>query len=168
MFHSRLDSHLADMRPELDRRQNPPAPFTGPWPPAMAHLCRDTHDPIAAFRDAWDLILALDYKPIFETGRAALQSCPPDPAFADDVRYTADAALAVVQNIASLRATTCWDASFIPYWTRPVTTARFTPLPPAPRFWPAWPCGKIPATGRMRMPSPSCASPTRPAAPERC
>ena len=103
MFHSRLDSHLADMRPELDRRQNPPAPFTGPWPPAMAHRCRDADDPIAAFRDAWDMILALDYKPIFETGRAALQSCPPDPAFADAVRDTADAALAVVQNIAGLR-----------------------------------------------------------------
>ncbi len=103
MFHSRLDSHLASMRPEPDRRQNPPAPFTGPWPPAMAHLCRDADDPIASFRDAWNLILALDYKPIFETGRAALQSCPPDPAFADAVRDTADAALAVVQNIAGLR-----------------------------------------------------------------
>ena len=103
MFHSRLDSHLAGMRPELDSRQNPPTPYAGPWPPAMAHRCRDAHDPIAAFRDAWNLILALDYKPIFETGRAALQSCPPDPAFADAVRDTADAALAVVQNIAGLR-----------------------------------------------------------------
>ena len=103
MFHSRLDSHLTGMRPDLDRRRNPPAPFDGPWPPAMAHLCRDALDPIAAFRDAWDLILALDYKPIFETGRAALQACPPDPAFAGAVRDTADAALAVVQNIAGLR-----------------------------------------------------------------
>ena len=32
MFHSRLDSHLVDMRPELDRRLNPPAPFTGHGP----------------------------------------------------------------------------------------------------------------------------------------
>ena len=103
MFHSRLDSHLAGMRPEVDRRQNPPVPFAGPWPPAMAHLCRGENDPIAAFRDAWNLILALDYKPIFETGRAALESCPPDPAFASAVRDTADAALAVVQNIAGLR-----------------------------------------------------------------
>ena len=103
MFHSRLDSHLSGMRPEMDNRRNPPTPYAGPWPPAMAHLCRDAHDPIAAFRDAWDLILALDYKPIFETGRAALQSCPPDPAFADAVRQTADAALAVVQNITGLR-----------------------------------------------------------------
>ena len=103
MFHSRLDSHLAGMRPEADHRQNPPVPFAGPWPPAMAHLCRGENDPIAAFRDAWSLILALDYKPIFETGRAALESCPPDPAFASAVRDTADAALAVVQNIAGLR-----------------------------------------------------------------
>ena len=103
MFHSRLDTHLPGMQPDLDNRQNPPTPFAGPWPPAMAHLCRDEKDPIAAFRDAWSLILALDYKPIFETGRAALQACPPDPAFADAVRDTADAALAVVQNIAGLR-----------------------------------------------------------------
>ena len=103
MFHARLDSHLAEMRPEMDSRTDPPEPFTGPWPPAMAHVCRDAHAPIAAFQDAWNLILALDYKPIFETGRAALQSCPPDPAFADAVRFTADAALAVVQNIAGLR-----------------------------------------------------------------
>ena len=103
MFHSRLDSHLAGIRPEYDSRVSPRTLFAGPWPPAMAHLCREADDPIATFRDAWNLILALDYKPIFETGRAALQSCPPDPAFADAVRDTADAALAVVQNIAGLR-----------------------------------------------------------------
>ena len=103
MFHSRLDSHLAGMTPELDRRRNPPEPFTGPWPPAMAHQCLDADDPIGAFRDAWNLILALDYKPIFETGRAAVQACPPDPAFADAIRDTARAALAVAQNIAGLR-----------------------------------------------------------------
>ncbi len=103
MFHSRLDSHLPEMRPELDSRSNPPEPFTGPWPPQMAHQCLDADDPIGAFRDAWNLILALDYKPIFETGRAAVQACPPDPAFADAIRDTARAALAVAQNIAGLR-----------------------------------------------------------------
>ena len=103
MFHSRLDSHLPEMRPELDSRLNPPEPFTGGWPPQMAHQCLEADDPIAAFRDAWNLILALDYKPIFETGRAAVQACPPDPAFADAVRDTARAALAVAQNIAGLR-----------------------------------------------------------------
>ena len=103
MFHSRLDSHLPEMRPEMDSRLNPPEPFSGEWPPQMAHLCLEADDPIGAFRDAWNLILALDYKPIFETGRAAVQACPPDPAFADAIRDTARAALAVAQNIAGLR-----------------------------------------------------------------
>ena len=132
MFHSRLNSHLAGMRPELDARSNPPQPFADPWPPAMAHLCLESNDPIGAFRDAWNLILALDYKPIFETGRAAVQACPPDPAFANAVRDTARAALAVVQNIAGLRHdllgrifhtvldTARYDGSF--YTTTPAAT----------------------------------------------
>ena len=132
MFHSRLDSHLPGMRPEMDARSNPPEPFNGPWPPAMAHLCLEADDPIAAFRDAWNLILALDYKPIFETGRAAVQACPPDPAFANAIRDTARAALAVVQNIAGLRHdllgrifhtvldTARYDGSF--YTTTPAAT----------------------------------------------
>ena len=132
MFHSRLDSHLPGMRPEMDARSNPPEPFNGPWPPAMAHHCLEADDPIAAFRDAWNLILALDYKPIFETGRAAVQACPPDPAFANAIRDTARAALAVVQNIAGLRHdllgrifhtvldTARYDGSF--YTTTPAAT----------------------------------------------
>ena len=132
MFHSRLDSHLPAMRPERDARSNPPEPFHAPWPPAMAHHCLEADDPIAAFRDAWNLILALDYKPIFETGRAAVQACPPDPAFADAIRDTARAALAVVQNIAGLRHdllgrifhtvldTARYDGSF--YTTTPAAT----------------------------------------------
>ena len=86
MFHSRLDSHLSALRPDSDHRTNPPQPFEGNWPPSMAQYCANSDDPVGAFLDAWHLILALDYKPIFETGRAALLSCPPDPAFADAVR----------------------------------------------------------------------------------
>ncbi len=92
MFHSRLDNHLEGMRPS-----------NAEWPPKMAHLCADSDDPTADFLNAWNLILALDYKPIFETGRAALQACPPDPAFTNAVRETAKAALAVAGNIAGLR-----------------------------------------------------------------
>ena len=103
MFHSRLDVHLGGMRPALDRRTNPPGPYTGDWPPLKAQLCADSHNPIGDFADAWNLILALDYKPIFETGRAALLSCPPDPAFTGAIRDTAKAALAVAGNIAGIR-----------------------------------------------------------------
>ena len=92
MFHSRLDNHLEAMRPS-----------DAEWPPKMAHLCADSDDPTSDFSRAWNLILALDYKPIFETGRAAVQACPPDPAFTNAIRETAKAALAVAGNIAGLR-----------------------------------------------------------------
>ena len=103
MFHSRLDTHLSGLRPERDNRVADETPFTGNWPPEMAHRCAHSDDPISAFWDAWDLILALDYKPIFETGCAALHACPPDPAFSGAIRETARAALAVSGSIASLR-----------------------------------------------------------------
>ena len=104
MFHSRLDNHLFELRPEYDNRmQGSPAPFTDEWPPEMAHRCVDAPAPISAFDQSWNLILALDYKPIFETARAAIQACPPDHSFAGAIQETARAALAVSQNIASLR-----------------------------------------------------------------
>ena len=101
MFHSRLDSHLAGMRPENDNRTG--QPFNGDWPPDMAHVCANVPNPVGEFYGAWNLILALDYKPIFETGCAALLSCPPDPAFAGAIGDTAKAALAVAGNIAGMR-----------------------------------------------------------------
>ena len=103
MFHSRLDIYLNDLRPEQDNRHDPPQPFVDDWPPMTARDCTDADDPLSAFIDAWTLILALDYKPIFQTARAALRACPPDPAFADAVRETAKAALVVSAKIAGLR-----------------------------------------------------------------
>ena len=103
MFHARLDNHRHRLRPEYDNRTAPPQPFEDDWPPPMAQTCANSADPIAAFADAWNLILALDYKPIFETGRAALFSCPNDPAYAAALRDSARAALAVVRTIAGLR-----------------------------------------------------------------
>ncbi len=101
MFHSRLDSHLGSVRPETDNKTG--QPFTGSWPPEHAQHCAERTDIIGAFGRAWDLILALDYKPIFETGIAALHACPPSHGFATAVRETARAALAVVANIAGMR-----------------------------------------------------------------
>ena len=103
MFHAKLDAYLARMRPGYDSRVSESELFTGEWPPLMAHRCVEASDPLGAFRDAWNSILALDYKPIFQTARAALRACPPDPAFADAVRETARAALVVSANIAGLR-----------------------------------------------------------------
>ena len=132
MFHSRLDVHLPGLRPEYDNRKNPPEPFGDNWPPTMALQCAESDAPIQAFRDSWNLILALDYKPIFETSRAALGACPPEPSFAAALKDTALAALAVTENIASLRHdllgrifhtvldTARYDGSF--YTTTPAAT----------------------------------------------
>ena len=101
MFHSRLGSHLAGMRPEIDNRTG--RPFTGDWPPLTAQVCAEAPDPVGEFLEAWNLILALDYKPIFETARAALLSCSPSPTFTGAVSDAAKAALAVSGNIAGMR-----------------------------------------------------------------
>ena len=69
----------------------------------MAQSCAYAEDPISAFADAWDLILALDYKPIFETGRAALLSCQPDLGLTLAIRDTARAAITVAGSVASFR-----------------------------------------------------------------
>ena len=132
MFHSRLDAHLPTLRPEQDNRENPPIPFAGDWPPLAARRCAESAAPIQNFRDSWNQILALDYKPIFQTGRAALGACPADPAFGLAVYDTARAALVVSENIASLRHdllgrifhtvldTARYDGSF--YTTTPAAT----------------------------------------------
>ena len=106
MFHSRLESHISGMRPEFDSRgpvDSVSPPYTGEWPPVSAPRCAHSQDPVQEFIKAWDLILALDYKPIFVTGRTALLACQLDPAFAKAVRQTAIAALTVVQDIAGMR-----------------------------------------------------------------
>ena len=132
MFHARLDGHRHRLRPEHDNRTDPPQPYEDDWPPAMAQQCADSSDPIQSFADAWNLILALDYKPIFETGRAALYSCSNDPAYSAAIRDTARAALTVVRTIAGLRHdllgrifhtvldTARYDGSF--YTTTPAAT----------------------------------------------
>ena len=103
MFHSRLDSHREELRPEFDSRQPEETPFAGDWPPMMAQQCvRDT-DPIGAFVSAWDLWLAVDYKPIFATAQSALLECPHDSAFTAAVRETGRAALAMTRDISGLR-----------------------------------------------------------------
>lgn len=102
MFHARLDPYMRDDRPETDARKGADAKFVGTWPPARAPQCAESENPIGSFLEAWDLILARDYKPIFSTARYALLEGRADPTFARALDITAQAALAVVDNIASL------------------------------------------------------------------
>ena len=103
MFHSRLDSYRDELRPEFDNRHAETTPFSGEWPPAMAQQCVKDSDPIGAFGRAWDLWLAVDYKPIFATALSALNGCPQDSAFTAAVQETGEAALALTRDISGLR-----------------------------------------------------------------
>jgi len=105
MFHARLDDHRDELKPTEDNRQSPPELFRDAWPPKTASDCakKEENDPIGAFSEAWDLWLAVDYKPIFATARNALQGCAGNTAFTAAVRLTARAAIKVTRNIASLR-----------------------------------------------------------------
>ena len=103
MFHAKLDQYLQNLKPNQDNRLDPPEAFQGLWPPAMAHTFDISEDPIQHFIEAWKLILALDYKPIFETAIAALYSCHQDSAFTSAIKETAKAAINVSRNIVGLR-----------------------------------------------------------------
>ena len=63
LFHHRVQDHLP-----VDR----PLGFEGEWPPANPTVCAERDAVIYAFREAWGSILAVDYRPVFETGRTAL------------------------------------------------------------------------------------------------
>lgn len=103
MFQAQLDKHRQGIAPLVDNRLSGSAPYDGAWPPPLAATCTESADPIGAFYDAWDLWLAVDYKPIFATARKALRGCAQDNDFSEATRGTARAALKVTRNIVGLR-----------------------------------------------------------------
>ena len=103
MFHTQLDKHRHEIAPLWDNRFSPLRSFEGDWPPPTAVQCAENDDPIGSFYEAWDLWLAVDYKPIFATARNALRGCAQDAAFSAAVQGTARAAMKVTRNIVGLR-----------------------------------------------------------------
>ena len=103
MFHTQLDKHRHEIAPLWDNRYSPLRSFEGDWPPPTAVQCAENDDPIGSFYEAWDLWLAVDYKPIFATARNALRGCAQDAAFSAAVQGTARAAMKVTRNIVGLR-----------------------------------------------------------------
>ena len=103
MFHTQLDKRRLEIAPLWDNRFSPLRSFEGVWPPQRAFDCAEDDDPIGSFYEAWDLWLAVDYKPIFATARNALRGCPQDAAFSAAVQGAARAAIKVTRNIVGLR-----------------------------------------------------------------
>ena len=102
MFHARLDDHLSDLRPDVDSVTG--KPYHGAWPPAMVQEClAEGTDPVAAFSEAWRAILAVDYKPIFETASVALMACAQNAAFASAVAIVGKVALHAARHAAGAR-----------------------------------------------------------------
>ena len=101
MFHARLDAHLRHNPPTTDARTG--QPYQGPWPPAKLQHCLSGPDPVAALDAAWDLILAVDYRPIFEAARRVLTEPAQDSVWAESIKNVAQQALSVSRDASSLR-----------------------------------------------------------------
>ena len=94
LFHHRVQSYLPSETPEG---------FDSTWPPANAVSCAEQDAPINAFREAWRGILAVDYRPVFETGRVALTALSADPDTGQAVRGLADVVTHVAERVTGLR-----------------------------------------------------------------
>ena len=103
MFHARLDSHLERNRPIMDARTGGAAEYADDWPPPSAQDCAHSRDVIGAYRRAWDTILALDYKPVFQTAIAGLDAPGAEPNWSAAVEIVAKAALSLARDIAGGR-----------------------------------------------------------------
>ena len=68
LFHHRLRLP-ADAPPGWNRE----------WPPASPAACATARAVIQTHRESWQAILAVDYRPVFETAIAALDALPVDP-----------------------------------------------------------------------------------------
>ena len=94
LFHHRVQGHLPSERPDG---------YEGEWPPASATTCAEQDAVINAYREAWRGILAVDYRPVFETGRVALASLPADPDAGQAVRRLAEVVTKVSERVTGLR-----------------------------------------------------------------
>ena len=104
MFHARLDRHRQGLKPpKYDARLPDKTLFTGDWPPVKLSDCLADHDPVGRLIDAWDLILALDYKPVFETGIAVLRAPAQTLTLTAFAKVACKAAAEVSRTIAGLR-----------------------------------------------------------------
>ena len=94
LFHHRLQGHLPALRPDG---------FHGDWPPASPALCLEQSAVINAFQEAWAGILAVDYRPVFQTGRAALGALSASIDNGLAVRNLARVVAQISEEVAGLR-----------------------------------------------------------------
>ena len=104
MFHERLDGHLENNAPEFDARLPGNQPYAAAnWPPAKAADCVLARNPVDAYTAAWDEILALDYKPVFQTAIAGIRGPNYDFNWRKAVEIVAQAARDLIGDLAGGR-----------------------------------------------------------------
>ena len=103
MFQTRLDTYLPKMKPEIDARDG--KPYDGEWPPTKLNECFESRNITTTLLDSWYMILAVDYKPIFEAGRAVLKSNN-SHHFSDAVKIVVGWARDTVGSVEGLRHST--------------------------------------------------------------
>ena len=94
LFHHRLQGHLPALRP---------TGYDGEWPPASPAVCAEQSAVIAAFQEAWRGILAVDYRPVFQTGRAALGAINANPDSGLAIRKLAQVVGQISEEVTGLR-----------------------------------------------------------------
>ena len=94
LFHHRLQGHLPFFRP---------IQYGGEWPPASPGACADQDAVISAFQEAWRAILAVDYRPVFQTGIAALGAVSANPDNGLAVRKLGRLVTQIAEDVAALR-----------------------------------------------------------------
>ena len=94
LFHHRVQNHLPALRPDG---------YAGPWPPEIPEDCAKSPSAILAFKEAWKGILAVDYRPVFETGIIALEALPAVPNMVLAIQRLADTVAGISQRVAGLR-----------------------------------------------------------------
>ena len=95
LFHHRLQEHLP---------KQPPDGYDGDWPPLIPAQCAaEVEGTVARFRQAWEAILAVDYRPVFTTAIAALNAIESHPDHAQAVYALAATVADVAERMTGLR-----------------------------------------------------------------
>ena len=95
LFHHRLQEHLPD---------RPPDSYDGDWPPLNPAQCAaEVEGTVARFRQAWEAILSVDYRPVFTTAIAALNALESHPDHAQAVYALAATVADVAERMTGLR-----------------------------------------------------------------
>ncbi len=158
LFHHRVQNHLPE--------SSPPG-YDGPWPPASPADCAEREGAtIQAHSEAWRAILAVDYRPVFETARAALSALPSHPDSSRAVRILAQVTANISEMVAGLRHdllgrifhrvldTARYDGSFYTS-TAAATLLASLALRRADADW-----ADPEAVGRLRIADPACGTGT--------